>query len=226
MSVSTPARGPSSQQTCSSHVIILMEKPSSTQPLVLLEVTLSIHAANWRLIVNKKPHRHDCCFDSQCISLVYESYKDSCEYSICCDMADILLVLATGRKGNEDLTIQHMCEWVHISDDIIASVSNVSLYNTGAWYNKIRCDTERAIKSDNYFKSLFVCDCLYLANDMKDYRSSLLIGWIDETVNYRLCLFIELLAEVGCYVLCHLFGLLNHQSTFLTIKNKANNKIL
>lgn len=50
-------------------------------PVALLEVTLSTHAANWRLIVNKNPHRHDC-FDSQYISPVGESYKDSCELSI------------------------------------------------------------------------------------------------------------------------------------------------
>lgn len=38
----------------SSHVIMSMEEPSSTQTLALLEVALSISSANWRLIVDTK----------------------------------------------------------------------------------------------------------------------------------------------------------------------------
>lgn len=88
---SATAGGPYPLEPGVSHTISVMEEASS-----YLEVTLSIHTANWSLILTHKSLTFVLTWEY--ISPADKSYKDSCEYSIFCDTPDILLIYCSGKR--------------------------------------------------------------------------------------------------------------------------------
>lgn len=124
--------------------LTIKAKSSSSHPLASLEVTLSIKAANLRLIVNKSRDRHDCCFVSQYISHAGDSHKDCFENSIWCDMADILLLWCTGNAVN--INTQYMeciCRCKRLLNVMLLSqcqVTDSSMYHMyDTYWSKIWC---------------------------------------------------------------------------------------